>query len=72
MTLLPSFNGKERRTGKEILTDRDYLITDVKPLRVASPKFFLTHGWRVFRMRDVKDFKSIIDTVTKNELSRWM
>ncbi len=41
MTLLPSFNGKERRTGEEIPTSRDYLITGVKRFRYASPKFFL-------------------------------
>lgn len=33
MTFLPSFNGKEGRTGKEIQTSRDYLITGVKQLR---------------------------------------
>lgn len=33
MTLLPSFNGKEGRTRKEIPTCRDYLITGVKQLR---------------------------------------
>lgn len=44
MALLPSFNGKERRTEKEIPTSRDYLITGVKRLRFASPKFSITEG----------------------------
>ena len=42
MTLLPSFNERERRNGKEIPTNRDYLITGVKRLPFASPNFFLT------------------------------
>lgn len=42
MTLLPSFNGKETRTGEEIPTSQDYLITGVKRLRFTSPKFSIT------------------------------
>lgn len=41
MTLLPSINVKETRTGVEIPTGRDYLITDVKLLTFARPEFFL-------------------------------
>jgi len=37
MTLLPSFNGNKTRTGKEIPTSRDYLITDVKRLATLDP-----------------------------------
>ena len=33
MMLLPSFNGKEGRTGKEIPTSREDLIAGVKQLR---------------------------------------
>ncbi len=39
ITLLLSFNRKERCLREKIPTSRDYLITSVKRLRFASPKF---------------------------------
>jgi len=41
MMLLPSFNGEERRTGKEIPISRDNLIKGVKRLTPFDPNFFL-------------------------------
>ena len=39
MTLLPSLNGKETWTGKEIRTGWDYLITGVKRLTLFDLNF---------------------------------
>ena len=52
MTLLPSFNKKETWIEKQIPTYRDNLITDVKWLRYASPKFFLTSRRSMFTMKE--------------------
>ena len=40
MTLLPSFNRKEREIGGEIPTSRDYRIMGVKRLATLDPNFF--------------------------------
>jgi len=50
MKLLPSFNGKERRTREEILTSLGYLITDVKRLTTFDPNFFLLVRGGAFRL----------------------
>ena len=52
MTLLPSFNGKEIRTGKEIPRSRDYLITGVKLLASRDLNFFLFRkAWALLNIR---------------------
>ena len=55
MTLLPSFNGKETRTGTETPTGRDYLITDVKQLASLDLNFFLFRkAWALLNIRNDK------------------
>lgn len=47
-TLLPSFNENETQTKSEILTSRDYRLTDVKWLTLLNP-FFLFLRSRAFK-----------------------
>jgi len=56
MTLLPSFNGKEILTGKEIQTSRGYLITGVKRLASLDLNFFLF--WRAGALLNIRSDKN--------------
>jgi hypothetical protein len=56
MTLLPSFDGKEILTGKEIQTSRYYLITGVKLLTSLDLNFFLF--WKAGTLLNIRSDKN--------------